>query len=79
MLMEPDKMSKSDIAKLNCINDFSMWPVQHRDESSRNNEIYKMFGEIVGQDINFMQHWLRMFSATNKKYVVGLAKTLLQI
>ena len=31
-LMEPDKMSKSDIAKLKCIIDFSMQPIQHRDE-----------------------------------------------
>ena len=72
--MEPDKMSKSDIAKLNCINDFGVWPIQYRDKGDRNNEIYKMFGEIVGQDINFIWCWLRMFFITNKKYVVDLAK-----
>ena len=73
-LMEPDKMCKAETVKLNCITDFSVRPVNHMSESDRNNEIYKMFGAIVSQDINFMKQWLRVFSGMHKQYVKDLAK-----
>ena len=54
-LMEPDKMCKAEIVKLNCIMDFSIRPVNHMSESDRKNKIYKMYSKIVSQDINFMK------------------------
>ena len=76
-LMEDDKLNKASIAKHSCIDKFGIKQVQvsYVSETARNNEIYKLFGNLVGQDTNFMQHWLCVFSELNKKYVTSLASS----
>ena len=39
------------------------------DDQTTNNELYCMFGEMLGQDIPFMRQWVRCFVLTHKKFV----------
>ena len=53
-LMEGDKLDKAGTAKLCCIDNFGVKQVSYASKTARNNEIYSLFGSLVGQDTNFM-------------------------
>ena len=68
-------MGKNDITKLCCRDQYCMKPVRYLSEDDCNNTIYQMFGSLIGQDFKFIRTWVRVFAATNQKYVKDLAKS----
>ena len=48
------------------------------DNQTTNDELYHMFGEMLGQDIPFMRQWVRCFVLTHEKYVSKLASDYLE-
>ena len=45
------------------------------DESTAKDEMFRMFGEMMGQDVRFMRQWVRCFVLTHRRFVMKLAKT----
>ena len=43
-------------------------------EEDQNNDIYKMFGAMIGQDYKFMRPWIRVFAATNRQLIKEIAR-----
>ena len=68
-LMEEDKLCQSDIAKLSCQEKYYIKPVKYECEEDRNNDIYQMFGAMVGQGYKFMRQWTRVFAVMNQKLI----------
>ena len=47
-------------------------------EEQRNNELHRMYGDLVGKDQLFMRQWLRCHSLTNKLQICKTAKDYLK-
>ena len=47
------------------------------DEQSVNDEVFHMFGEMLGQDVAFMRQWVRCFVLTHRKFVNKVASKYL--
>ena len=63
---EDDAMSSDEILNLECRNRYRIRP-------SANDEVFHMFGEMLGQDVAFMQQWVRCFVLTHCKFVNKVA------
>ena len=48
------------------------------DEKHRDNEVYRIFGELVDKDYLFMRQWLRCYSLMNKNNITKIAKEYLK-
>ena len=48
------------------------------DEKQWDNEVYKIFGELVDKDYTFMRQWLRCYSLTNKNNTRKIAREYLK-
>ena len=69
-----DEMSSDEILNLECRNHYRIRPSAHvTDEQSANDEVFHMFGEMLGQDVAFMQQWVRCFILTHCKFVNKVA------
>ena len=73
-LMEADKLGKKDFTKLCCREHYCLKPVRYLSETDRDDEIYSLFGSLVGQEKTFMRRWLRVFTVTNKWYIIDISK-----
>ena len=74
-LMEDDKLCQSDIAKLGCQEKYYIKSVKYECEEDRHNDIYQMFGAMIGQDYRFMRQWIRVFVAMNHKLIKEIARS----
>ena len=45
------------------------------DESTAKDEMFRMFGEMMGQDVRFMRQWVRCFVLLHCRFIMKLAKT----
>ena len=54
-LMEADKLGNWDITKLCCRELYCVKPVGYLSENDRDNEIYTLYGSLVGQDDKFIR------------------------
>ena len=45
------------------------------DESTAKDEMFRMFREMMGQDVRFMRQWVRCFVLTHRRFIMKLAKT----
>ena len=43
----------------------------------RDDELYQIFGDLVGQTVDFMRHWLRVHVLTHKHQITKFAKDYL--
>ena len=43
-------------------------------EYDRKDELYHLFGELIGRDPKFMRQWVRLFTITHKRYMETLAR-----
>ena len=43
-----------------------------------NNAVYKMYGAMVGQSVNFMRIWLQCYTITHKRTISKLASAYLK-
>ena len=69
-----DMFSSNEIINLECRNRYRIRPsVYVTDEWSANDEVFRMFGEMMGQDVAFMQQWVRCFVLTHRKFVNKVA------
>ena len=57
-LLEDDKMSKGDIAKFCCKECYCIKLVKFESEEECNNDVYQIFGTMIGQDNKFMRQWI---------------------
>ena len=48
------------------------------DEKQWDNEVYRIFGELVDKDYTFMRQWLRCYSLTNKNNISKIARDYLK-
>ena len=62
------------VLNLECRNCYRIRPSAHvTDEQSANDEVFRMFGEMQGQDVAFMRQWVRCFILTHCKFVNKVA------
>ena len=45
------------------------------DEITANDEMFRLFREMMGQDVRFMRQWVRCFVLTHHRFIMKLAKT----
>ena len=54
-LPEADKLTKSNVLQIECCSRYKIRNNTHIvDEKSANNEVYRMFGEMLSQNVTFM-------------------------
>ena len=69
-IKEDDALSSDKLLNLECRNCYRIRPSVHvTDEQSVNDEVFRMFGEMPGQDVAFMRQWARCFVLTHRKFV----------
>ena len=74
LLPESRKLTKTEVLQIKCRDRYKIRTSIHvTDDQTANNELYHMFGEMLGQDIPFMRQWVRCFVLMHKKFVGKLA------
>ena len=74
LLNEADKCDLADLDVLNCRSNYCIRTVsQGYTEKGRDDELFRIYGNLVNQSANFMRQWIRCFALTRKKYVMNLA------
>ena len=69
-IIEDEALNSNEILNLEC----RIRPSVHMiDDQSANNEVFCMFGEMLGQDVAFMRQWVRCFLLTHCKFVSKVA------
>ena len=69
-IKEDDALSSDKLLNLECRNHYRIRPSVHvTDEQSVNDEVFRMFGEMLGQYVVFMRQWVRCFVLTHRKFV----------
>ena len=66
-LPESEKCNSDDLSVLKCRPSFRIKPVQtDHTELTRDEDLYRIFGELVNQKPAFMQQWVRIFTLMHK-------------
>ena len=73
LLLEPQKLDRDKVSVLCCRDQYRIKPVIYEEPKQRDDTVYEMFGELVGQLAEFMRCWLRCHVLTHKKVVNKLA------
>ena len=58
LLLETDKVSIDDLLTLNCRDKYCIKSMLFKRPKDRDDELYQIFGDLVGQIVDFMRHWL---------------------
>ena len=75
-IKETDALSIDDILQLDCRAKYKVRPnIFVVDEITAKDEMFRLFGEMMGQDVRFMRQWVRCFVLTHRRFVMKLAKT----
>ena len=78
-LSEEMKLTKSYLSKLECRLEYAIkCDVQAMFGPEQNDELYRIYGEQVDKDPQFMRNWVRLYVITNKKHVQKLTSTYFQ-
>ena len=73
-IIEDEALNSNEILNLECRNRYKIRSSVHViDEQSANDEVFHMFGEMLGQDVAFMRQWMRCFILTHRKFVSKVA------
>ena len=76
VLNEEMKLTKAYLSKLECRLEYAIkCDVQVMFGPEQNDELYRIYGEQVDKDPQFMRNWVRLYVITNKKHVQKLAST----
>ena len=71
-----DALSIEDILLLDYRDKYKVRPNSFVvDESTAKDEMFRMFGEMMGQNVRFMRQWVRCFVLTHHRFIMKLAKT----
>ena len=58
LLLETDKLSIDELLTLNCRDKYCIKSVSFKSLKDRDDELYRIFGDLVGQAVDFMRRWL---------------------
>ena len=66
-LPDSDKLTKDEVLQIECHAHYKIRSNVHiMDEESANNEVFRMFREMLAQEVPFMCQWVRVFVLTHK-------------
>ena len=69
-ITEDEVLNSNEILNLECRSCYKIRPRVHMvDDKSANDEVFRMFGEMLGQDVAFMRQWVRCFILTHHKFI----------
>ena len=68
-IKEEDVLSSDELLKLECRNHYRIRPSVHVMDEQSVNDVFRMFGEMLGQDAAFMRQWVRCFILTHSKFI----------
>ena len=78
-LNEELKLTKSYLSKLECRLEYAIkYDVHTMFGPEQNDKLYRIYGEQIDKDPQFMRNWVRLYVITNKKHVQKLASTYFQ-
>ena len=58
LLLETDKLSRDELLTLTCRDKYCIKSVMFESPKDRDDELYRIFGDLVGQTVDFMRCWL---------------------
>ena len=58
LLLETDKLSMDELLTLTCRDKYCIKSVLFESPKDRDDELYRIFGDLVGQTVDFMRRWL---------------------
>ena len=76
-LSEADKLTKDELLLLTCRDKYCIKSVMFENSKDRDDELYRIFGDMVGQTVEFMRCWLRVYVLTHKHQIAKFAKDYL--
>ena len=77
LLSEADKLSKDELLSLTWRDKYCIKTVMFENPRDQDDELYRIFRNMVGQTVEFMRHWLRVHVLTNKHQIAKFAKAYL--
>ena len=77
LLSEADKLTKDELLSLTCRDKYCIKTVMFENPRDWDDELYRIFGDMVGQTVEFMRHWLRVHVLTHKHQIAKFAKDYL--
>ena len=77
LLSEADKLTKDELLSLTCRDKYCIKTVMFENPRDRDNELYRIFRDMVGQTVEFMRRWLRVHVLTHKHQIAIFAKDYL--
>ena len=78
-LSEEMKLTKAYLSKLECRLEYAIkCDVQVMFGHEQNDELYRIYGEQVDKDPQFMRNWVRLYVITNKKHIQKLSTKYFQ-
>ena len=79
-ITEDEALNSNEILNLECRSRYKIRPSVHVvDDKSANDEVFCMFGEMLGQDVAFMRQWVRCFVLTHRKFISKVACKYLSV
>ena len=67
LLLETDKLTRDEILTLPCRDKYCIKSVMFESPKDRDDELYRIVGDMVGQTVDFMRHRLRVHVLTHKQ------------
>ena len=77
LLLETDKLSIDELLTLSCRDKYCIKSVLFESPKDRDDELYQIFGDLVGQTVDFMRCWLQVHVLTHKHQIARFAKDYL--
>ena len=77
LLLESGKLSKDDVLSLCCRDKYCIRSVMFSTLEERDDEVYRMFGDMVGQNAEFMKRWLQVHVLPHKQRIATFARDYL--
>ena len=77
LLSESDKLTKDELLSLTCRDKYCIKSVMFESPRDWDDELYRIFRDMVGQTVEFMRHWLRVHVLTHKHQIAKFVKDYL--
>ena len=77
-LLESAKLSRDDILSLCCRDKYQIRSVMFSTPEERDDKVHRLFGDMVGQNPDFMRRWLCIHVLTHKQRIATLASDYLK-
>ena len=77
LLLQTDKLTRDELLTLTWRDKYCIKSVMFESPKDWDDELYRIFGDMVGQTVDFMRHWLRVHVLTHKHQIATFAKDYL--